>query len=440
MPLPTHILSSCERFGCMSHEDKLNVLYKSKLCFNCLKPNHRASDCRAETHCNEPGCHGRHHTLLHRRQTGKMTPSKVSINSTHSNIPTTYMGVLPVRLIGPLGSVDAYAVLDNGSDSTLLSVGIADRIGVKEKSTQLEVTTIVGTALRETAVVRFDIQSVNDGYCFTIENAYTVDALPLRDACVPSENLMKRWPHLQDVELHRLKCNTVSLLIGASVPEAHWVLDQRIGSSKQPFATLTVLGWVLFGPAGGRERGTTVVNFLETQDSLESDILRLYETDFNEQRNSTENEPSIEDEQVLKLTKQTTNLVDGHYQVQLPWKLDWHKLIGSRSIAEKRLFYLRSRLLRDEILLSRYTEIISAHERKGYISKLSDGQQEPRSFVPHHPVINPHKPGKVRIVFDCAAKYQGLSLNDCLYSGVQFDKRSNRCVTAFPTPRNCTGR
>ena len=37
--------------------------------------------------------------------------------------------------------------------------------------------------------------------------------------------------------------------------------------------------------------------------------------------------------------------------------------------------------------------------------------------MPHHPVINPRKPDKVRIVFDCAAKYRGSSFNDNIYQG-----------------------
>jgi len=38
-------------------------------------------------------------------------------------------------------------------------------------------------------------------------------------------------------------------------------------------------------------------------------------------------------------------------------------------------------------------------------------------YLPHHGVTNSHKPDKVLIVFDCAAKFQGLSLNDTVLQG-----------------------
>ena len=41
-------------------------------------------------------------------------------------------------------------------------------------------------------------------------------------------------------------------------------------------------------------------------------------------------------------------------------------------------------------------------------------------YVPHHPVLNPNKPGKVRIVYDCAAQSHGTSLNENLMKGPDY--------------------
>ena len=58
---------------------------------------------------------------------------------------------------------------------------------------------------------------------------------------------------------------------------------------------------------------------------------------------------------------------------------------------------------------------------KGYIKRLTKEEAAApvtrKWYLPHHPVINPKTPGKVRRVCDAAAKFQGSSLNSHLLSG-----------------------
>ena len=83
---------------------------------------------------------------------------------------------------------------------------------------------------------------------------------------------------------------------------------------------------------------------------------------------------------------------------------------------------MERRLEEDESLKQRYEEIINVDLQNGYVRKLEERKlgetkDERQWYVPHHPVINPHKPEKVRRVCNAAAKYKGESLNDKLLTG-----------------------
>lgn len=61
------------------------------------------------------------------------------------------------------------------------------------------------------------------------------------------------------------------------------------------------------------------------------------------------------------------------------------------------------------------------YEEKGYIRRLSTREKAEKHsndwYLPIFPVTNPNKPGKLRIVFDAAAKVNGVSLNSFLLTG-----------------------
>ncbi|XP_077976208.1 uncharacterized protein LOC144432057 [Styela clava] len=89
-------------------------------------------------------------------------------------------------------------------------------------------------------------------------------------------------------------------------------------------------------------------------------------------------------------------------------------------MAKKRLCSLKNRLMRDSDLHKRYVEVIQGYIKAGYAKRISYAEIDTSNtvwYLPHFPVMNQHKPGKVRVVFDAAAKYGNVSLNDCLMSG-----------------------
>ena len=77
-------------------------------------------------------------------------------------------------------------------------------------------------------------------------------------------------------------------------------------------------------------------------------------------------------------------------------------------------------MLKDEKLRKAYTKAIESYLSKGYAQEITEDDIQNAStvwYLPHHPVVNPSKPGKLRVVFDCAAKFYGTFLIDELMKG-----------------------
>ena len=82
---------------------------------------------------------------------------------------------------------------------------------------------------------------------------------------------------------------------------------------------------------------------------------------------------------------------------------------------------LKKQLLRDEALCEKYKATMTDYIEKGHAERILEEELEvndrPVWYLPHHPVTHPLKPDKVRVVYDCAAKYGGTSLNQQLLPG-----------------------
>ena len=156
-------------------------------------------------------------------------------------------------------------------------------------------------------------------------------------------------------------------------------------------------------------------------EDLNHKLERLWKTDFEGSLVETKVSPSVEDKKALQIMEETLKVVNGHFQVALPWRNNSLYSPNNKVVAERRGLLLKKRLLRDDDLLKKYQATMNDYLEKGYAERVPQEHLEvhdrPTWYLPHHPVTHPLKPEKVRVVYDCAASYGRTSLNQQFLQG-----------------------
>ncbi|XP_043242095.1 uncharacterized protein LOC122391859 [Amphibalanus amphitrite] len=157
-------------------------------------------------------------------------------------------------------------------------------------------------------------------------------------------------------------------------------------------------------------------------DQKPDELIRdLYNAEFGDDMSSTELGLSQEDRQWKKKVEESVKLKEGHYEIGLPLKDDDVRLPSNRNMALRRLCSLERKLKRDTKFTEHYTTFMKNLLDEGYAEEVPEGNLSREDgrvwYVPHHGVYHPHKPDKVRVVFDCAARHGNVSLNDVLLQG-----------------------
>ena len=101
--------------------------------------------------------------------------------------------------------------------------------------------------------------------------------------------------------------------------------------------------------------------------------------------------------------------------------------------AHMRLDHLKRKFSKYTDLHRMYTVTVSNYIQKGYAEELRTVVTTSTRvwYLPHHPVSNQNNTGKVRFVFDCAAKCNGVSLNSQLLQGPDLMNSLVGVITRF---------
>ena len=261
---------------------------------------------------------------------------------------------------------------------------------------------------------------------------WTVKRLPISASLAAKQDDLKGFEHLAGVTLPSLTSGRVTLLIGMDSPDAHRAIETRRGKDGEPFAEKTELGWVVRGPLGQATCTRANVNFCKVQDqAISQELRRIWETDFIERKTMpSEVEKmsnaslSVQDKFALNQMENSLRVADnGHYEMDLAWKENTGALPESKFMAEKRLNSLKKKFEASQDFKQKYTDTMEGYIKEGHASQVKGEETTEQSwYIPHHGVLHPQKPDKLRVVFDCAARAgrAQISLNDCLLQGPDF--------------------
>lgn len=441
----SHGIAKCPVFAAKPMSDKKTFIHENHLCFGCLRKGHITKDCRTKHICGV--CGRRHPTCLHdeRLKTnnatlkgstpdGGQTSQEVHKVNSHTVIreASATSSIVPVYLSSvnePEKEILTYALLDTQSDSTFVLEDLAKELNVATQPLQLKLSTMtaVDTVIPSQSVVGLQVRSFHNHNHILLQQAYTRDFIPVDKSCVPTNSTAFQWSHLKHLvhELPSLQDCDVGLLIGYDCPSALAPLEVIIGHENEPFAQKTELGWSIIGAVNphldrqGNQRFVHRVAVKEIAMPTAADILRVLESDFSE-RNSDCKLVSQDDVRFIQLLSETIQQrPDGHLEMPLPFKGQSPPVLpNNKKLATIRLQHLKRKLKANQQFHDHYKAFMEDVISKGDAEPVPEiAVDNVRWFIPHHGIYHPKKPGKLRVVFDCSAKYHGISLNDTLLTG-----------------------
>ncbi|XP_029719406.2 uncharacterized protein LOC109431964 [Aedes albopictus] len=447
-------VSKCQQFMELSRESRWALVREFRLCRNCLRRHKGGCDAKP---CGKNGCAYKHHQLLHNDQ--KVQPSSSQdvqmstaapaqiprLPKSAGEVPTHDCNIhqakpnavlfryLPVVLSGPQGSIKTYAFLDEGSHLSLIDQELAEQLKLEGTTIPLCLRWTGGTQRceRDSQSVTLDISGTSKAAKnFQLSGVRTVEELLLPHQTLNAEELGQQYPHLKGLSIDSYYDARPRILIGMKHVQVSLVLKSREGNYGEPVAVKTRLGWTVCG--GGDMEAGNVSNLVhytfhvcsceQTQDDeLHQAVKKHFALDSLGVTKPEKLLLSADDQRAQDLLKKLTTHDGERYTTGLLWRHDNVRLPESYAMALRRHQCLQKRLAKDPELAETLQQMMADYVSKGYVRQISEEELSLKFsrvwYLPVFPVVNHNKPGKVRLVWDCATCSFGVSLNSTLLKG-----------------------
>ncbi|XP_064627810.1 uncharacterized protein LOC135487695 [Lineus longissimus] len=414
-----HKVPECPTFVSNSVSERHNLVKTHNLCFSCLVRGHRSKDCRSKRKCGKAGCTRWHHVMLHVDSPPPIVQSAPFSGSATAAIDKN--GILPVVRVlfrAENGRIRQGNVLvDSGSTTNIIRRDFARGLGLQGKNEPIEVQVVGGSqqGQQDSRRLKFWISHLDGGEEHLVE-AHEMDCTVSEVSPLNMEYLHS-FSHLRDLNISH-PGGPVDLILGVQYSHLHSEEEVRRGLDFEPIAKRIPLGWYVIGSEGKAPKRLSV-NLVRKVDMSD-----LYDLEVLGVRAPTCQCPvdpmSSEDRKSLALLERSVSLEGDRYMIGLPWKRDPCLLPDNYCLTKKRLISLERSLSRTPEKALLYDATVQEYVDKGWAVRVDpcDLEKRPRFYLPHHGIYRPDKLSTpLRVVFDPACQFQGVSLNSFLYKG-----------------------
>ncbi|XP_065355454.1 uncharacterized protein LOC135949918 [Calliphora vicina] len=423
-----HKIQNCGEFQSLNLDAKWKVVNENKLCRQCLNSHRRK--CFSKKVCDISNCTAKHHPLLH-KYTISSNPVEVATQGRSGSVNAhndrsqdkQCFRILPIRLYWNGGSLTTFAFLDEGSSVTLIEQSLFDKLGLTGKQEPLELRWTSDTTRSENDSVKINIEvsSIKNDSRFSLYDVHTVNNLGLPIQSINFDDIVKDNTYLKGLPIQSYTNAKPMVLIGLNNWRLAVPLKIREGGRTQPIATKTRLGWTLQGSGTDLNKFSTLnIHTCECDTqcrNLHDEVKEYFGLDTTQEKNIL----SSENNRAMQILETTAIKKNQQFEVGLLWKDEVPQLPESYEVACHRLKCLQKKFNKDPQLQQTMQSEIDKLISKGYARRVSEAEMfshEGRTwYLPIFVTLNPNKPGKVRLVWDAAAKSHNKSLNDFLICG-----------------------
>ena len=439
-----HGIWACKQFKDMNIQQRWDCAKIKNLCYRCLGDNHRGRDCTRSRVCGLSGCKYNHNRLLHENKSVQAPTENPPTTTMVTKTPKQFIALrtIPVILKNGLRKITVNALLDDGSSQTYINSDIAGELGLQGKFEKVKVSVLNGKIdVFDTMPVSVGLESI-DGKVNVKVNALTTDNVTGNMHVTDWNTVKSKWNHLKDINFPRYKSKqVVDILIGLDCADLHFAIKEVRGGTGEPIARLTPLGWTCIGNPEIRQHQTHSVHFARTYhvrggtelDELNCTLKRFWETEHY----GIENDVPIltpKEKQAVNTVELGVKIIDGRYQIPIPWKAERVKLPDNYDMAVRRLECTEKRLLKNPDIAASYSSTINQYAQKGYIRKVDEQEKKPieKWYLPHFAIVKPDRSTtKTRVVFDASAKMNDVCLNDVIHQGPKLQQDLYKVLLRF---------